>query len=96
MTKGWLIAMKDETPRVPDKSSDVLLAELLTAILERLDRIEDSPRVREFREKALNYERIVKNWMTVAPSGPQRAAAFELVADLHAKVIEARRPHFPR
>jgi hypothetical protein len=83
--------MKDETPRIAATGSDVLLAEMIAAILERLGRIEDSPHKRELRARALSYERIVRNWATVAPSGPQRDAAFELVAELHAKVIEAGR-----
>jgi hypothetical protein len=83
--------MKDETPRIAAKRSDVLLAEMIAAILERLDGIEDSPHKRELRARALSYERIVRNWTTVAPSGPQRDAAFELVTELHAKVIEAGR-----
>ncbi len=78
-------------PYVPSKM--FMVAEMLVAIVGMFDEIGDSSRTRELRTTARRYERIVKGWNAASPSDAQCDATFDLVTELHGKVIEARRLH---
>jgi hypothetical protein len=82
--------MADETLSPSERNIDVRIEHYLETLADMLDEMTDSPRTRELRAKARSYERIVKGWAGAPPSGAQRAATFELVVDLHRKVVEAR------
>ncbi|MDB4994390.1 MAG: hypothetical protein JWM74_1822 [Myxococcaceae bacterium] len=59
----------------------------LADVLERLNEMPASPRVRELRTKAMTYERAYKSWDTHAPSEEQRATLTRSVLDLNVEVI---------
>jgi hypothetical protein len=50
-----------------------------------------TPHVRELRGKALTYGRVIGNWAVYAPSPAQLQAMIECIAELQAKVAEAKR-----
>jgi len=78
-------------PHVPSKT--ILVAEMLVAMAAMLEEMGESSRTRELRAKTRRYERVVKGWGAVLPSDAQRDATFDLVTELHRKVVEARRIH---
>jgi hypothetical protein len=84
--------MADDTPRFSDRGVQSLIGETLVAAVRMLDEAQDSPHVRELRARARTYERILAQWATVPPSGPQRDATFDLVTELHAMVSRIRGP----
>jgi hypothetical protein len=86
----------DDTPRLGARSVESLLGETLTEVATALDALPDSAHVRELRAKARSYERILAGWATVPPAGPQRDATFDLVIDLHAKVMTTTKQHSSR
>jgi hypothetical protein len=73
------------------RSREALAIQVLTEALRILERAHDTPHVRELRAKARVYETAIKGWATLAPTEPQLEAIFELVKDLHGKVVATER-----
>jgi hypothetical protein len=75
-------------PDVPSKV--ILVGEMLVAMVGMLREMGDSSRARELRARARRYERVVDGWNAAMPTDAQRDATFDLVAELHGQVMEAR------
>jgi hypothetical protein len=60
-------------------------------ILDRLEAMDTTARVRELRSKARAYERAVRRWPTQAPAEEQRAAMVKCIIELHVEVMELGR-----
>jgi hypothetical protein len=65
-----------------------IVEQSLADMLDRLDSMEASPRVRELRSKARAFDRAVRGWATQPPSEEQRAAMVKCVIELHVEVME--------
>jgi hypothetical protein len=79
------------------KSTRLSIVEQAVAdILERLsdmkpEEASSTVKLREFRTKALAYERTVKGWLAHPPSEAQRSAMLKLVLELNMQVMEFAR-----
>jgi hypothetical protein len=69
-----------------------MILDALATIFDELARAEDSVHTRELRAQARTYDLAVKNWTTIPPGAHQIDAMFELVAELHARVVSAAAP----
>ena len=69
----------------------MIVKQALVDILERLQDMNASPRVRELRNQARSYERAVNAWEINPPSDEQRAAMVRCVIDLNVEVIHVGR-----
>lgn len=78
----------DETVAGGDRR--VLAAHVLTAVLDALEAIPDSPRTRKLRAHARSYESTIKAWATIKPADAQVAAMLELMTELLTKVTEEK------
>jgi len=66
--------------------------ETLSDVLRMLAEIgRSSSHLRERRAQARFYERVFKQWTAVPPTQAQLDATFDLVTDLYAKVVAAKR-----
>ena len=75
-----------------DKSTRLAIVEQsLEDILERLDSLPATPRLRELRAKARVYERAVRAWPTQPPSEEQRGAMLKCVIELNVEVMQSGR-----
>jgi hypothetical protein len=63
------------------------LEETLTAILETLRARRPSPFTRELLTEAERYQRVISGWIHRAPADAQRAAMFDCVLELRARVV---------
>ena len=77
--------MSEDTVRAP---RHVLLEETLAAIIEALRGRPPSPFTRELVTEAERYRRAIESWAQVPPATQQRAAMFDCVIGLRAKVAE--------
>lgn len=68
-----------------------IVEQSLIDILDRLDGMPDTPKVRELRSKARVCERAVLGWAAVAPSQEERADMMKRVLQLNVEVMEAGR-----
>jgi hypothetical protein len=86
--------MDDETPRISDQRAETLLGDMIVAIFKMLGAIEGSDShsqiVRELRARAEGYEQTVARWATTAPSATERNETFDLVVELHTKVVAVK------
>lgn len=72
-------------------TSFAIVEQSLADILERLQEMPSSPRVKELLSKARAYERTVSTWAARAPSSEQRAAMLKSVLDLNVEVMQEGR-----
>jgi hypothetical protein len=84
--------MQDENVSLSEREIDAKIEDALGTLTDMLDEMTETPHTRELRAKARSYERLVKGWATTPPSTAQRGATFDLVSDLHLKVVAARHP----
>lgn len=77
--------VSEETVRAP---RHVLLEETLAAIIAALRARPPSPFTREIFAEAERYRRAIEGWAQVPPATHQRAAMFDCVIGLRAKVAE--------
>ncbi len=82
--------MVDENPTPSERKIDGRIGQALSTLADILEEMTDSAHTRELRAKARSYERVVAGWEKSPPSNAQREATFDLVKELHAKVVEAR------
>jgi hypothetical protein len=68
-----------------------IVQQSLEDILERLNSLEPTARIRELHAKARQYERAVKVWPAKPPTEEQRAAMMKSVMELHVEVIQMGR-----
>ena len=81
--------MEDASQR--GKSRETLIVDALTEVLRVLGSSKGSPHVRELLAQARFYDKAVKHWTTVPPTHAQLDAMFDLVVDLHGKVVASKR-----
>ena len=79
--------MEDPTQRLSRR--DVLIVDVMTTVLDLLAQAPETPKTRTLLVQARTYDQAVKHWTTVPPSDAQLQAMFELVTDLHSKVLAA-------
>jgi hypothetical protein len=72
-------------------SRETLIVDALSEVFRMLDEMARTPHSRELRAQARSYDLAVKNWSFVAPTFAQLDAMFELVVDLHGRVVTAHR-----
>ena len=83
------MAEDDFTP--PALRRDLLAAEVLTAILQAIDAMPDSPQKRQLGAKAMSYQRTLAQWRAQKPTNAQRDALHDMVLELQAKLMEVLR-----
>jgi hypothetical protein len=67
-----------------------LVAVALVAVFDMLRELQESPRKRELNAQARSYDQAVKHWTAVPPTEAQLQAMFDLVTELHDKVLSVR------
>lgn len=72
-----------------------IVEQSLADILERLQEMPTSPRLKELLSKARAYEKTVKTWSTRPPSPEQRATMLKNVLDLNVEVMHEGRASDP-
>jgi hypothetical protein len=80
-----LSSLGDSIPRLLTR--EVLILDALAAVLRLLREPRGSAYVRELRTQARFYENAVKRWTTVPATSAQVGAMFDLVTELHDKVV---------
>jgi hypothetical protein len=79
----------DFTP--PALRRDLLAAEVLTAILQAVEAMPESPQKRQLGAKAMTYQRTLAQWRAHPPTNAQRDALHDMVLELQAKLMEVLR-----
>jgi hypothetical protein len=74
---------------MPESTRLSICKQALDDILERLNEMPATPRVRELRAKATSYERVVRAWDARPPTEQERSAMLKNVIDLNVEVIAA-------
>jgi len=83
--------VSEDDPTPPSIRRDLLAEEVLTAILDAVANLADSPQKRQLGAKALSYQRTMAQWRVAKPTQAQRDALHEMVIGLQAKLMEVLR-----
>ena len=79
----------DDLSRSPRR--DALAEEVITAIIDAVRAMPDSPQKRQLGAKAESYKRALEQWANAPPTTSQRNALRDMVLALHAKLVEVMR-----
>ena len=68
---------------------ETLVVDALSEVIDLLSRMKDSVHIWQLRAQANTYANAVKRWSAIPPTEVQVRAMFELVTELHAKMLTA-------
>jgi hypothetical protein len=81
--------MEDVTQ--PNAKLDALIVEALASIFDLLRAIPPSAEVRESLARARSFAQAVQQWPAIPPTAGQLHAMFDVVMDLHVRVVALAR-----